>query len=78
MQLYIPIYSCIDISMDINNNINYAIIAIHGLLRNVDDIFCLGLQIIKNRKDTIFIAPYYTIDELNTTDWGTNIFDVRE
>ena len=75
LQLYMPIYSSFNLN-ESSSSIKYAIINIHGLLRNADEVLCLGLLLIQGRNDTIIIAPYFSMDQIESIEWGYNIQDV--
>ena len=72
LALYLPIYSSQSL-VEKDSSIKHAIIAVHGYLRNADEMLCLGIQTARERTDTIVVAPYFSIEQVESTEWGTNI-----
>jgi len=72
LALYLPIYSSQSL-VEKDSSIKHAIIAVHGYLRNADEMLCLGIQTANERTDTIIVAPYFSMEQVESTEWGTNI-----
>lgn len=73
--VFLPVYSSQSL-FESNSKIQTAVIVIHGLLRNADEVFCLAVYNLGNVKneDVIVIAPWFGDVSLSGSEWNSESY----